>query len=53
MTSILFQVVEGGGNIEIAVMTKEGLRQLEEPEIEAIIGEIEAENAAAEAKPKA
>ncbi|KAH7665857.1 Proteasome endopeptidase complex protein [Dioscorea alata] len=49
----LLEVVEGGGNIEIAVMTKEGLRQLEEPEIEGIIRAIEAENAAAEVKPKA
>ncbi|RRT73168.1 hypothetical protein B296_00033679 [Ensete ventricosum] len=41
-------------NIEIAVMTKEhGLRQLEEAEIDAIVAEIEAEKAAAEAAKKA
>ncbi|GJZ01398.1 proteasome subunit alpha type-7 [Tanacetum coccineum] len=44
------EVVESGGkNIEVAVMTKKGLRQLEEAEIDAIVGEIEAERAAAEA----
>lgn len=49
------QVVESGGkNIEVAVMTKEdGLRQLEEAEIDAIVAEIEAEKAAAEAAKKA
>ncbi|RDX92322.1 Proteasome subunit alpha type-7 [Mucuna pruriens] len=48
-------VVESGGkNIEVAVMTKEhGLRQLEEAEIDAIVAEIEAEKAAAEAAKKA
>jgi 20S proteasome subunit alpha 4 len=48
------QVVESGGkNIEIAVMTKDqGLRQLEEAEIDAIVAEIEAEKAAAEAAKK-
>ncbi|KAK9129452.1 hypothetical protein Sjap_009939 [Stephania japonica] len=48
-------VVESGGkNIEIAVMTREhGLRQLEEAEIDAIVAEIEAEKAAAEAAKKA
>ncbi|MCE0481288.1 phenylacrylic acid decarboxylase [Datura stramonium] len=48
-------VVESGGkNIEVAVMTKEhGLRQLEESEIDAIVAEIEAEKAAAEAAKKA
>ncbi|KAI4386819.1 hypothetical protein MLD38_004718 [Melastoma candidum] len=51
----LLEVVESGGkNIEIAVMTKEdGLRQLEEEEIDAIVAEIEAEKAAAEAAKKA
>ncbi|KAG1360972.1 Proteasome subunit alpha type [Cocos nucifera] len=49
------QVVESGGkNIEIAVMTREtGLRQLDEAEIDAIVAEIEAEKAAAEAAKKA
>ncbi|MQI72158.1 hypothetical protein EI017_25735 [Escherichia coli] len=43
----------GGKNIEVAVMTKEhGLRQLEEAEIDAIVAEIEAEKAAAEAAKK-
>lgn len=49
------QVVESGGkNIEVAVMTREesGLRQLEEGEIDAIVAEIEAEKAAAEAAKK-
>ncbi|KAK9164515.1 hypothetical protein Syun_005417 [Stephania yunnanensis] len=48
-------VVESGGkNIEIAVMTRDhGLRQLEEAEIDAIVAEIEAEKAAAEAAKKA
>ncbi|EXC35336.1 Proteasome subunit alpha type-7 [Morus notabilis] len=48
-------VVESGGkNIEVAVMTREqGLRQLEEAEIDAIVAEIEAEKAAAEAAKKA
>lgn len=49
------QVVESGGkNIEVAVMTREesGLRQLEEAEIDAIVAEIEAEKAAAEAAKK-
>ncbi|KAK6240767.1 hypothetical protein QUC31_015568 [Theobroma cacao] len=55
---ILFNVpnvVESGGkNIEVAMMTKEhGLRQLEEAEIDAIVAEIEAEKAAAEAAKKA
>ncbi|KAM7524051.1 hypothetical protein LguiA_013953 [Lonicera macranthoides] len=47
-------VVESGGkNIEVAVMTKEhGLRQLDEAEIDAIVAEIEAEKAAAEAAKK-
>ncbi|KAK2355524.1 proteasome subunit alpha type-4 [Trifolium repens] len=51
----LLEVVESGGkNIEVAVMTKEdGLRQLEEGEIDAIVAEIEAEKAAAEAAKKA
>ncbi|CAI9282424.1 unnamed protein product [Lactuca saligna] len=49
----LLEVVESGGkNIEVAVMTKEGLRQLEEAEIDAIVAEIEAEKAAAEAAKK-
>ncbi|GJV97175.1 proteasome subunit alpha type-7 [Tanacetum coccineum] len=49
----LLEVVESGGkNIEVAVMTKEGLRQLEEAEIDAIVEEIEAEKAAAEAAKK-
>lgn len=49
------QVVESGGkNIEVAVMTREEseLRQLEEAEIDAIVAEIEAEKAAAEAAKK-
>ncbi|KAK3189591.1 hypothetical protein Dsin_029152 [Dipteronia sinensis] len=43
------QVVKSGGkNIEVAVMTKnDGLKQLEEVEIDAIVTEIEAEKAAA------
>lgn len=51
---LLFQVVESGGkNIEVAVMTKDkGLQQLEEAEIDAIVAEIEAEKAAAEAAKK-
>ncbi|CDY18591.1 BnaA09g08040D [Brassica napus] len=51
----LLEVVESGGkNIEVAVMTREesGLRQLEEGEIDAIVAEIEAEKAAAEAAKK-
>nr|GEW18860.1 proteasome subunit alpha type-7 [Tanacetum cinerariifolium] len=49
----LLEVVESGGkNIEVAVMTKEGLRQLEEAEIDTIVAEIEAEKAAAEAAKK-
>ncbi|RWW30618.1 hypothetical protein GW17_00004796 [Ensete ventricosum] len=41
-------------NIEIAVLSKEhGLRQLDEAEIDAIVAEIEAEKAAAEASKKA
>ncbi|KAK4405345.1 Proteasome subunit alpha type-7 [Sesamum angolense] len=50
----LLEVVESGGkNIEVAVMTKEhGLRQLEEAEIDAIVADIEAEKAAAEAAKK-
>lgn len=50
----MFQVVESGGkNIEVAVMTKDkGLQQLEEAEIDAIVAEIEAEKAAAEAAKK-
>ena len=49
------KVVESGGkNIEVAVMTKkDGLRQLEEAEIDAIVAEIEEEKAAAEAAKKA
>ena len=46
-------VESGGKNIEIAVMTREhGLRQLDEAEIDAIVAEIEAEKAAAEAAKK-
>ncbi|KAK3188331.1 hypothetical protein Dsin_027892 [Dipteronia sinensis] len=47
-------VVENGGkNIEVAVMTKDdGLKQLEEAEIDAIFTEIEAEKAAAKAAKK-
>ncbi|GKD76186.1 proteasome subunit alpha type-7-like protein, partial [Tanacetum coccineum] len=46
-------VVESGGkNIEVAVMTREGLRQLEEAELETIVVEIKAEKAAAEAAKK-
>ncbi|CAN1757877.1 Proteasome subunit alpha type-7 [Linum perenne] len=53
--ALLEVVVESGGkNIEVAVMTKEhGLKQLEEAEIDAIVAEIEAEKAAAEAAKKA
>ncbi|WVZ25011.1 hypothetical protein V8G54_003555 [Vigna mungo] len=52
--STLIVVESGGKNIEVAVMTKEhGLRQLEEGEIDAIVAEIEAEKAAAEAAKKA
>ncbi|KZV20234.1 proteasome subunit alpha type-7-like, partial [Dorcoceras hygrometricum] len=41
-------------NIEVAVMTKaHGLRQLEEDEVDAIVADIEAEKAAAEAAKKA
>ncbi|KAM0066436.1 putative proteasome endopeptidase complex [Helianthus debilis subsp. tardiflorus] len=37
----LLEVVESGGkNIEVAVMIKEGLRQLEEAEIDAVVVEI-------------
>lgn len=49
------QVVESGGkNIEVALMTREEgtLKQLEEAEIDAIVAEIEAEKAAAEAAKK-
>jgi 20S proteasome subunit alpha 4 len=46
-------VESGGKNIEIAVMTrKDGLRQLEEAEIDEYVAEIEAEKAAAEAAKK-
>lgn len=49
----IYQVVESGGkNLEVAVMRKEGLHQLEESEIDAIVAEIEAEKAAAEAAKK-
>ncbi|GFY80419.1 20S proteasome alpha subunit PAD1 [Actinidia rufa] len=50
----LLEVVESGGkNIEVAVMTKDhGLRQLDEAEIDAVVAEIEAEKAAAEAAKK-
>ncbi|EFJ31080.1 hypothetical protein SELMODRAFT_270401 [Selaginella moellendorffii] len=49
----LLEVVESGGkNIEIAVMTRQGLKLLEEPEIEEIVNGIEAEKAAAEAAKK-
>lgn len=53
-TVLLWQVVESGGkNIEIAVMTKnEGLRLLEEAEVEEIVTAIETEKAAAEAAKK-
>ncbi|KAK3229742.1 hypothetical protein Dsin_001623 [Dipteronia sinensis] len=41
-------VKSGGKNIEVAVMTKDdGLKQLEEAEIDVIVTEIEAEKAAA------
>ncbi|RLM85949.1 Proteasome, alpha-subunit, N-terminal domain-containing protein [Panicum miliaceum] len=48
------RVVESGGkNIEVAVMTKkDGLRELEEAEIDEYVAEIEAEKAAAEAAKK-
>ncbi|KAK3193296.1 hypothetical protein Dsin_024606 [Dipteronia sinensis] len=48
------RVVENGGkNIEVTVMTKDdGLKQLEEAEIDAIFTEIEAEKAAAKAAKK-
>uniref|UniRef100_A0A803KWE1 Proteasome subunit alpha type n=1 Tax=Chenopodium quinoa TaxID=63459 RepID=A0A803KWE1_CHEQI len=49
----LLEVVESGGkNLEVAVMTKKGLHQLEESEIDAIVAEIEEEKAAAEAAKK-
>ncbi|KAK3229712.1 hypothetical protein Dsin_001593 [Dipteronia sinensis] len=50
----LLEVVESGGkNKEVAMMTKDdGLKQLEEAEIDAIVTEIEAEKAAAEAAKK-
>nr|GEW15790.1 proteasome subunit alpha type-7 [Tanacetum cinerariifolium] len=49
----LLEVVESGGkNIKVAVMTKEGLRQLKEAKIDAIVEEIEAEKAASEAAKK-
>ncbi|KAF8653936.1 hypothetical protein HU200_062074 [Digitaria exilis] len=50
----LLEVVESGGkNIEVAVMTYEdGLRELEEAEIDEYVAEIEAEKAAAEAAKK-
>uniref|UniRef100_A0A804MQB3 Proteasome subunit alpha type n=2 Tax=Zea mays TaxID=4577 RepID=A0A804MQB3_MAIZE len=50
----LLEVVESGGkNIEVAVMTKkDGLRELEESEIDEYVAEIEAEKAAAEAAKK-
>ncbi|XP_024403306.1 proteasome subunit alpha type-7 isoform X1 [Physcomitrium patens] len=50
----LLEVVESGGkNIEIAVMTKnEGLRLLDEAEVEEIVAGIEAEKAAVEAAKK-
>lgn len=52
--AVFLQVVESGGkNIEIAVMTqKEGLRLLDEAEVEEIVAGIEAEKAAAEAAKK-
>ena len=50
---LMWQVVESGGkNIEIAVMTKKGLKVLEESAVEAVVAEIEAEKAAAEAAKK-
>ncbi|WVZ91770.1 hypothetical protein U9M48_037896 [Paspalum notatum var. saurae] len=50
----LLEVVESGGkNIEIAVMTHEdGLRELQEAEIDEYVAQIEAEKAAAEAAKK-
>lgn len=54
LSSCLKVVESGGKNIEVAVMTREqGLRQLEEAEIDAIVADIEAEKAAAEAAKKA
>ena len=56
MSLTTLQVVESGGkNIEVALMTREEgtLKQLEEAEIDAIVAEIEAEKAAAEAAKKA
>ena len=50
---VMWQVVESGGkNIEIAVMTKAGLKILEEAAVELVVAEIEAEKAAAEAAKK-
>ncbi|KAK3225862.1 hypothetical protein Dsin_005724 [Dipteronia sinensis] len=48
------QVIESGGkNIDVALMTKgDGLKQLEEAKIDAIVTEIEVEKAAAEAAKK-
>ncbi|KAK3225456.1 hypothetical protein Dsin_005318 [Dipteronia sinensis] len=50
----LDEVVESGGKkIEVAMMTKDdGLKQLEEAEIDAIVTEIESEKAAVEAAKK-
>eukprot|EP00270_Netrium_digitus_P001447 TRINITY_DN1156_c0_g1_i1.p1 TRINITY_DN1156_c0_g1~~TRINITY_DN1156_c0_g1_i1.p1 ORF type:complete len:250 (-),score=57.12 TRINITY_DN1156_c0_g1_i1:289-1038(-) len=49
----LLEVVESGGrNIEVAVMTKAGLRVLEEAELEEVVVAIDAEKAAADAAKK-
>mmetsp|Transcript_4060 Transcript_4060/g.7113 ORF Transcript_4060/g.7113 Transcript_4060/m.7113 type:complete len:255 (+) Transcript_4060:51-815(+) len=50
----LMEVVESGSkNIEVAVMERDkGLRRLEDPEIDALVSQIEAEKAAAEASKK-
>ncbi|GBG92320.1 hypothetical protein CBR_g55165 [Chara braunii] len=49
----LLEVVESGGrNIEIAVMTLDGLKVLQEDEVDAIVESIEAEKAAADAARK-
>lgn len=49
----LLEVVESGGkNIEIAVMTKDGLKFLDESEVEKVVAGIEEEKAAAEAAKK-
>jgi len=48
----LLEIVEASGkNIEVAVMRKEGMSQLTEEEVEAVMKEIEAEKDSAQAAP--